>query len=82
MGDDSDPAIGFFTTRDVHAANIESAERLATDQVLTHWKPGGEYAAVNQGGIPSIAIEESFQIGLLRGIFGRKPSGYTFYLHE
>jgi hypothetical protein len=80
--DGSDPAIGFFTTRDVRAACIEHATRVATDLVLTEWHPGGKYAAANKGASPVVALDKSWQIGLLRGIFGRKPAGYTFYSHE
>ena len=80
--DRSDPAIGFFTTRDVRAACIEQATRVATDLVLIEWRPGGKYAAANKGALPVVALDESWQIGLLRGIFGRKPTGYTFYSRE
>ncbi len=80
--DHSDPAIGFFTTRDVCAACVEQARQVATDLVLAQWLPGGKYAVANQGATPTVAIDKSWQIGFLRGIFGRKPSGYVFYSHE
>jgi hypothetical protein len=80
--DGSDPAIGFYTTRDVFAANAENASKKAIDLVLKHWKPGGSYAAANQGAVPILTLDKSWRVGYLYGLFGRKPSGYVFYSHE
>lgn len=77
-----DAAIGFFTTRDVFASNAEQASKKAIDLVLKHWRPGGRYAAANEGCVPSLTLDKSWRVGYLSGIFGRKPSGYVFYSHE
>ncbi len=80
--DGSLPAIGFLTTRDVRASSLQEAERKAKELVLVEWRSGGKYFSANQGACPSITVEESFQLTYLRGIFARKPSGYSFYTHE
>jgi hypothetical protein len=80
--DAPDPVIGFFTTRDVRARNLEHAHSVAKELVLSEWRPGGTYATDNAGAVPSLAVENSFSIGLLKGIFGRKPAGYSFYTHD
>lgn len=79
---DGTPVVGFFTTRLVRAADLSAAEQQAKGLVLLEWQPGGTYAATNRGSAPTLKVEESFPVGFLAGIFGRKPSGYTFYGHE
>lgn len=76
------PAVGFFTTRDVRARDLEQAHRVAKERILSEWRPGGAYATGNAGAIPSLAVESSFSMGLLKGLFGRKPAGYTFYIGD
>ncbi len=80
--DDGDPAIGFFTTRVVQANSPEDAADVARRVVLAEWRDGGAYAAVNTGEIPRLSVESVVGLGLVRGLFGRKPAGYTFYRHE
>ena len=80
--DGSDPVIGFFTTRIVKAQNLEEAHSAAKHLVLSEWQLGGPYAADNVGSLPKLLVEESWPVGLLSGIFGRKPGGYTFYTHD
>ena len=77
-----DFAKGFFTTRLVKARTAANAQELAKELVLAEWRQGGAYAASNQGSIPSLAVERVFPIGILRGIFKRKPLGYTFYVDD
>ena len=79
--DGSAPVVGFYTTRDVYASNVEQATTKATDLVLKHWLPGGSYATVNQGAVPTITLDKSWRVTLLFGLFGRKPYGYVFYPH-
>ena len=79
---DGTPVVGFFTTRLVRADDLMTAERQAKDLVLSDWQPGGSYAAINRGSIPSLTVEDSFPVGFVTGTFARKPSGYTFYSHE
>ena len=52
------------------------------NEVRGEWMPGGAYASGNTGSLPTLFVEESFPIGLLSGVFGRKPSGYSFYSRE
>ena len=80
--DSPDPVIGFFTTRLVSAPSADEAKLRATELVLREWQPDGEYASANLGGLPALTIEQVWPIGLLQGIFGRRPSGYTFYCHD
>jgi len=79
---DGASVVGFFTTRVVRAADLPAAESQAIELVLSEWRPGGTYAATNRGSLPALAVEQSFPLGLLAGMFGRKPSGYSFYRHE
>ena len=80
--DDSDPAIGFFTTRTVKADDLPRAERSAKALVLLEWQPGGKHFAGNRGSLPVLAIEDARPIGYLRGLLGRKGSGYAFYTND
>ena len=80
--DGGDPVIGFFSTRAVRARHIEHAHQLAQEAVLSEWRPGGRYATDNRGAVPALVVEESWPVGLIEGIFGRKPGGYTFYTHD
>ena len=79
---EGDSAVGFFTTKLVRAADLSSAESLAKALILSEWRSGGTYAQANRGALPTLSVEQSFSVGWLAGAFGRKPSGYTFYLHE
>ena len=76
------PVVGFFTTRVVRAYDLARAEIHAMNEVRGEWMPGGAYASGNTGSLPTLFVEESFPIGLLSGVFGRKPSGYSFYSRE
>ena len=80
--DGSDPAIGFFTTRLVRAKNADHAHSSAKATVLSEWRPGGDYAGGNRGALPSLTVEESWQVGLVAGILGRKGGGYSLYSHD
>ena len=80
FGDDR--AVGFFTTRLVKAPDLGAAELMAKELVLSEWRSGGECSASNRGSLPVLAVEESFPVGLLAGIFSRRPNGYSFYRHE
>lgn len=80
--DGSAPAIGFYTTRDVHASNVDDAANKAADLVLEHWLPGGSYAAVNQGAVPTLTLDRSWRVRFFQGLFARKSSGYVFYPKE
>lgn len=79
---EGESAVGFFTTRKVHAADLSSAEYLAKDLVLSEWRPGGTYAQANLGPVPALSVDQSFRVGWFTGTFGRNPSGYAFYRHE
>ena len=65
----SAPIVGFYTTRDVYASSIEQAVRKATDLVLKHWLPGGNYAAANEGAVPTITLDKSLRVSFLFGLF-------------
>jgi len=75
-------AIGFFTTRLVHAADSHEASDIAIQRVLMEWLPEGQYATGNRGGFPRLSVEDAWRVGWLRGAFGRKPRGYSFFLRE
>ena len=79
---EGESVVGFFTTRLIRAADLASAESLAKDLVLSEWRSGGTYAQANRGSLPVLSVEQSIPVGWLAGVFGRKPSGYTFYCHE
>ncbi len=74
--------VGFVTTRLVRAPSLAQAEILAKDLVTSEWRDDGLYASANRGSVPTLAVEQSFQVGALAGLLGRKPSGYSFYRHE
>ena len=73
---------GFFTTRLVKATTAADAREIAKELVLSEWCQGGAYATSNQGSVPSLAVESVLPISTLKGIFKRKPAGYTFYLND
>jgi hypothetical protein len=75
-------AIGFFTTRWVKASSPATAPDLAKQLVLSEWAPSGEYGSANSGQPPHLIVEETWEIGALRALIGRKPSGYSFYASE
>jgi hypothetical protein len=77
-----DPAIGFFATRLVRARDPGHAASLAKELVLSEWRPGATYASSNLGLLPALVVEESWRVGLLAGILGRRPAGYSFYTHD
>jgi hypothetical protein len=77
-----DPAIGFYTTRVVKARDPEQAQLVAKELVLSEWQTGGEYAAANSGSLPLLTANSVFSVGFLRGVFGRRPAGYSFYLRD
>ena len=77
-----DPIIGFFTTRLIKATDETHAQHLAKEAVLAEWRPGGEYASANAGSLPALTVDDSWRVGPLSGIFGRRPRGYAFYRRE
>jgi len=79
--DSADPIIGFYTTRRVWATSPAVAEKEAKQLVLGEWT-SGPYAQSNKGALPVLNVESICQIGLLRGLFTRRPTGYTFYWSE
>ena len=80
--DGSAPAVGFYTTRDVHASRVEQAAKKEINLVLKHWLPGGSYAMAYQGAVPTITLDKSWRVSFLFWGFGRKPAGYGFYPNE
>lgn len=80
--DGAPPAIGFFTTRWVKASSPASACDLAKQLVLSEWTPSGTYGSTNSGSPPQLVVEETWEIGAFRALFGRKPAGYSFYASE
>jgi hypothetical protein len=79
---DDDRVVCFFTIRLVKANDLASAKSEAQELVLSEWRSGSKYSSSNSGSLPALTVEESFPIGLLVGIFGRRPRGYSFYRHE
>jgi hypothetical protein len=73
------PAIGFFTTRRVKASSLTDAPDLALQLILSEWASSGEYGPGNSGQPPHLVVEETWKIGALRALLGRKPGGYSFY---
>jgi len=78
----ADPVIGFFTTRTVRARNSGEAQVLAKEIVLSEWRAGGTYAAANGGSVPALTTDRISSLGFLRGFFGHKEMGYSFYLRD
>lgn len=75
----ADSAIGFYATRRVRARDLQEAQALACEAVLAEWRGGGQYAAVNLGAVPVLAVEDAWEVGLWAALFGRRPGGYSFY---
>jgi hypothetical protein len=80
--DGGSPAIGFYTTRDVRAVDPLLAQQQVMAIVLDEWRGDGDYVAANRGDVPSLTVEACWPLGFFRGYFGRRPGGYTFYLHD
>ena len=79
---DGAPVVGFFTTRLVKAPTLPAAEAMAKELVMADWVAGGAHASANLGALPRLEIERSGKVGVFAGVFGRRPSGYSFYRHE
>ena len=80
---EADPIIGFFTTRVVRADDEERALALAREVVLADWRGGGEFAQQNQGTLPVLSADDPVShLGFLRGLFGRRRTGYAFYRYN
>jgi len=75
----SEPAIGFFITRIVRASTFADAEHAAKQVIGSEWQ--SPRFASNQGGQPSLTLESSSPVGLLKGLFSR-PIGYSFFSAE
>ena len=81
--DDDDPAIGFYTPRDVLAADPLLAQQVSVAMVLDEWRGEGAYARGNRGEVPTLAVEACWPLGFWRGHFGRRRrAGYSFYSRE
>jgi len=78
----ADHAIGFFTTRRVRARDSKEAQVIAKELVLSEWVAGGTYSQANIGAVPSLATDRVWSVGWVRGIFGKKQTGYVFYSNE
>jgi hypothetical protein len=71
--------IGFYTTRAVKAADVESAKEIILRSVLDEWTRG-RYKDSNRAGEPNLEIDTIRKVGLFEAIFRCAPiSGYTFY---
>jgi hypothetical protein len=78
--DESQSIIGFFTTRIVRAVSSEDAENKAKDMITAEWS-SGNYAAMNKGILPTLAVESVSQKTMIEYLIF-KNSGYTFYSSE
>jgi hypothetical protein len=78
----SDPAIGFYCHRDARAVDATRAQAAAIAQVLADWSGDGAYAAANKGNVPTLVVEDCWAIGWVKGWFGRKPAGHSFYARD
>lgn len=74
------PVVGFFATRQVKADSAEDAERAVFERIRADWAPGGCFAETNQGGLPTLAIEDVWEVGRMTAWFKRSPRGYSFFL--
>ena len=72
------PVIGFFTTRQVRAANASDAVSRALSEVATEWATGS-YAMLNKGARPTLSAEAVWRESWWRVLWQRAPRGYTFY---
>lgn len=79
--DSADPIVGFYTTRRVWATSPALAEVEAKQLVLDEWT-SGQYAQANKGAVPVLNVESIRQVGLLQGLFTKRPTGYAFYCSE
>ncbi len=77
-----DPVIGFLTTRRVKAESFERAQVVACALVLCEWQGDGAYAALNRGAVPTLQVEECWEIGWFEALTKRKPDGYTFFAND
>ncbi|MCB1230771.1 MAG: hypothetical protein KDN19_10920 [Verrucomicrobiae bacterium] len=80
---DGEPIAGFFTMRRVIASDSAEAEEMVRKSLLDEiekkrWPKSG---GADVGGLSDISleIEQSFKIGWLSWIFGRRASGFLFY---
>jgi hypothetical protein len=74
------PIIGFYTSRDVTAADEGVAARAAADLVKAEWV-SGDYAHANRGSVPELVPEAVTRIGIYARWLTR-TRGYTFYADD
>src|SRR5215212_8834426 len=77
-GGEGEAIEGFYTTRAVTAADADTAIRVASDLIRAEWTTGS-YAPANHGAIPTLTLEEVFEVSFFSRWF-RQPKGYTFYV--
>ena len=78
LEDGGDPAIGFFTTRQVRAESPGAAQARALSEVAAEWTSSA-YAAHSKGGRLSLIAHDVLPVTWWRALLGRAPSGYAFY---
>ena len=80
VGDDSEPAVGFYTSRAIRADSMEQAVHKAKALVLKEWSSTSR-AAHNSGTPPSLTTEE-IRIADEAELANIATSGYSFYSGE
>ena len=73
--------IGFYTTRWVKARDVDEAATIAITMVMADWTKG-EYAGLNRADPPTLSVDETTKVGLLRLLRRQPGAGYTFYSSE
>jgi hypothetical protein len=71
------PIVGFYANRVVTARDANEAFVLVSNGIRNEWSVG-KYARANRGAVPTVHLDEAFEISFLSRWF-RRPRGYTFY---
>jgi hypothetical protein len=73
-----EPAIGFFTTRQVRAADETDAKLRALAVVADEWSTD-PYASSNKGASPSLSVEEVWRVSWWHALLRGSMRGHAFY---
>ena len=82
LSEESDPIIGFYTTRRVLASDEQHAWQRAMSEVIRDWREGGCFSKQNAGDLQRLTISGSRSLPWTEVFFTRRPSGYTFYRRD
>lgn len=78
MGENGEPIIGFYTTKNVQAEGPASAESKALQMVMAEWTKA-PLVNLNRASAPDLEVDKVTKIGFLEYTRSWRQKGFTFY---